>query len=111
MGNNPQAEPTVFVIFGAAGDLSWRKLVPALYSLFRDHWLPQQFLIIGEGRLAGEVVMSQNPVEFFGVGLQLREMLAGEVEFIGAGHRIIVGVTEKEVRELFQDSILEFGWA
>jgi glucose-6-phosphate 1-dehydrogenase len=56
MGNNPQAEPTVFVIFGAAGDLSWRKLVPALYSLFRDHWLPQQFLIIGTGhrRVSGK---------------------------------------------------------
>ncbi len=29
-------EPTVFVIFGAAGDLTRRKLVPALYNLFVD---------------------------------------------------------------------------
>jgi glucose-6-phosphate 1-dehydrogenase len=49
MGSNSQTEPTVFVIFGAAGDLSWRKLVPALYSLFREGWLPEQFLIIGTG--------------------------------------------------------------
>ena len=43
------AEPTVFVIFGAAGDLSWRKLIPALYSLFMDGWLPEKFSIIGTG--------------------------------------------------------------
>lgn len=30
MKTNDQIEPTVFVIFGGAGDLAWRKLVPAL---------------------------------------------------------------------------------
>jgi glucose-6-phosphate 1-dehydrogenase len=34
-------------IFGAAGDLTWRKLVPALYNLFLDHWLPERFAVIG----------------------------------------------------------------
>ncbi|MHB8068678.1 MAG: glucose-6-phosphate dehydrogenase [Desulfobaccales bacterium] len=42
-------EPTVFVIFGAAGDLAWRKLIPALYNLFLDRWLPEKFLILGQG--------------------------------------------------------------
>ena len=42
---NPDS--TVLVIFGAGGDLAWRKLVPALYSLFIDHWLPDHFAIIG----------------------------------------------------------------
>ena len=36
--NRPDA--SIFVIFGGAGDLTWRKLVPALYNLFLDHWLP-----------------------------------------------------------------------
>ncbi len=49
MGANNPPEPTVFVIFGAAGDLSWRKLIPALYSLFVGQWLPEKFLIIGTG--------------------------------------------------------------
>jgi glucose-6-phosphate 1-dehydrogenase len=40
-------DSTVLVIFGAGGDLAWRKLVPALYSLFIDHWLPDHFAIIG----------------------------------------------------------------
>jgi glucose-6-phosphate 1-dehydrogenase len=49
---NPGAtpEPTVFVIFGASGDLAWRKLIPALYNLFLDRWLPEKFLILGQGR-------------------------------------------------------------
>ena len=39
--------PTVLVIFGAAGDLTWRKLVPALFDLFVDRLLPEQFAILG----------------------------------------------------------------
>jgi len=42
--------PMVFVIFGGHGDLTWRKLVPALYSLFLDDWLPDRFEILGIGR-------------------------------------------------------------
>src|SRR3990172_9547166 len=49
MGTDQRPEPTVFVIFGGAGDLSWRKLIPALYNLFLDHWLPEKFLVIGTG--------------------------------------------------------------
>ncbi len=46
--NVPKA--SVFVIFGAGGDLAWRKLIPALYDLFLDHWLPEKFAILGVGR-------------------------------------------------------------
>ncbi len=42
--------PTVISIFGAAGDLTWRKLVPALYNLYLDHWLPEKFSIVGIDR-------------------------------------------------------------
>ena len=42
-----QANPTVMIIFGADGDLTWRKLIPALYNLFLDHHLPRQFAVIG----------------------------------------------------------------
>ena len=41
-----QLEPTVFVIFGGAGDLTWRKLVPALFDLSQDRSLPEKFAII-----------------------------------------------------------------
>ncbi|RPD48390.1 glucose-6-phosphate dehydrogenase [Hymenobacter sediminis] len=50
MSAKQQLSPTVFVIFGGTGDLNARKLAPALYHLFLDGWLPEQFAIIGTGR-------------------------------------------------------------
>jgi glucose-6-phosphate 1-dehydrogenase len=41
--------PTVFIIMGIGGDLAWRKLIPALYKLFLDRWLPENFQILGLG--------------------------------------------------------------
>ncbi len=43
-------ESCTMVIFGASGDLARRKLVPALYSLARDHRLPAAFSVVGMGR-------------------------------------------------------------
>jgi glucose-6-phosphate 1-dehydrogenase len=43
-------EPTVLVIFGASGDLTQRKVVPALYDLFLDGRLPEAFRMIGFSR-------------------------------------------------------------
>src|SRR5215213_9622149 len=42
--------PTIFYIFGGSGDLTQRKLVPALYNLYIDNALPEKFLIVGLGR-------------------------------------------------------------
>ena len=44
-----KVNPTVIVIFGATGDLTWRKLVPAIYNLYLDKWIPDKFLVIGIG--------------------------------------------------------------
>ncbi len=46
------APPTVVVIFGASGDLTARKLIPAVYNLGRDNLLPADFHLIGFGRKA-----------------------------------------------------------
>jgi glucose-6-phosphate 1-dehydrogenase len=40
-------DPAILVIFGTVGDLSKRKLVPALYNLMLDNWLPEQFALVG----------------------------------------------------------------
>lgn len=40
----------IFVIFGASGDLTKRKLVPALYSLFVQKLLPEKFALMGVSR-------------------------------------------------------------
>lgn len=42
--------PTAMVIFGASGDLTQRKLMPALYNLAKQELLPDQFYLIGVGR-------------------------------------------------------------
>src|SRR5450759_5292551 len=44
-------EPTVFVIFGGAGDLTWRKLVPALFDLSQDRSMPADFSVIAVDRV------------------------------------------------------------
>ncbi|MDQ0339662.1 glucose-6-phosphate 1-dehydrogenase [Caldalkalibacillus uzonensis] len=43
-------EAATMILFGATGDLAKRKLFPALYSLFREHQLPEQFAVVGVGR-------------------------------------------------------------
>jgi glucose-6-phosphate 1-dehydrogenase len=45
-----QVEPCSIVIFGASGDLTGRKLIPALYQLFRDKQMPADFRIVGFAR-------------------------------------------------------------
>lgn len=44
------AQPTCLVIFGASGDLTARKLLPALYNLAVDNLLPADFALVGFGR-------------------------------------------------------------
>jgi glucose-6-phosphate 1-dehydrogenase len=43
-------EPCTMVIFGASGDLTRRKLMPALYSLARDRLLPPSLAVVGVAR-------------------------------------------------------------
>ena len=51
MSNPP---PTILVIFGASGDLTARKLAPAIFNLSKDNLLPENCHLIGVGR---------NPIE------------------------------------------------
>src|SRR3954447_22122646 len=44
------AHPTTLVIFGATGDLSKRKLLPAIYNLAHEGALPERFNLIGVSR-------------------------------------------------------------
>ena len=48
--SHKKADPCVMIIFGATGDLTKRKLFPALYNLAKDDFLPHTFAIIGVGR-------------------------------------------------------------
>jgi glucose-6-phosphate 1-dehydrogenase len=50
IGQKPLVQPAVVVIFGATGDLTARKLLPALLSLDQGGYLPAELAIIGVGR-------------------------------------------------------------
>ena len=43
-------ENHILVIFGASGDLTWRKLIPAIYELQQQKSLPDRFAVLGIGR-------------------------------------------------------------
>jgi glucose-6-phosphate 1-dehydrogenase len=50
MNSAKKTNPTILVILGATGDLTWRKLIPAIYNLYLDHWISDNFAVIGVGR-------------------------------------------------------------
>ena len=56
-----QAESHILVIFGASGDLTKRKLIPALLELEKQNLLPDQFAVLGVSRteLSDEVFRSR----------------------------------------------------
>ena len=43
-------EPTVFMLFGATGDLAHRMVLPALFRLAQDGLLPPEWRLVGNGR-------------------------------------------------------------
>src|SRR5579871_3076119 len=49
-GPGRPADPCVMVIFGASGDLTKRKLIPALYNLAKENLLSKEFALVGVAR-------------------------------------------------------------
>ena len=43
-------DPSILVLFGATGDLAHRKVIPALYQLWRTNLLPHEFILLAIGR-------------------------------------------------------------
>src|SRR5450755_987473 len=48
---NEQLPPNIFAIFGGAGDLTWRKLMPALFDLSQSHTITVHFAILAVDRV------------------------------------------------------------
>ncbi len=65
-------DPCAVVIFGATGDLTARKLIPALYNLAHEGQLPAGFAIVGFGR------RPKSDAEF---RAELRQAVAGHARF------------------------------
>jgi glucose-6-phosphate 1-dehydrogenase len=49
-GSGPEPGPTIFVLFGATGDLAKRMVLPAFYRLAIEGLLPRKWLLVGNGR-------------------------------------------------------------
>ncbi len=50
MNNPKKIENQVMVIFGASGDLTYRKLLPAIFDLYKNQLLPNHFAVLGVSR-------------------------------------------------------------
>src|ERR1035437_7078293 len=49
-GERKPLDSCTIVIFGASGDLTARKLIPALYHLFKEKQMPSDFRVVGFAR-------------------------------------------------------------
>ncbi len=58
-----QTDPCTIVIVGATGDLTARKLIPALFHLYLNDGLPQPFQIVGCGRTGMSDIEFRNKME------------------------------------------------
>lgn len=83
-----KTQPTIFIIFGATGDLTGRKVAPALYNLFLDGWLPGQFAIVG----AALNKLSDN---------QFRKMLLKEINQFSRSGKVKKGKWDEFSKNIF----------
>lgn len=61
-----KTENQILIIFGASGDLTKRKLLPALYELFKRKLLPERFVVLGASRTPlTDEGFRENAVQFF----------------------------------------------
>lgn len=71
-------EPQILIIFGASGDLTQRKLVPALYQMKLERRLPPELTIVGVARRQWSHDFfrehMREGVEEFGGGLQSEQL-------------------------------------
>jgi glucose-6-phosphate 1-dehydrogenase len=89
-GSPPSAGPCAMVIFGGTGDLTARKLFPALYNLVKSKLLSSDFAIVGVGRNdytreQYRQIMGEN-LDKFATGTvdpKLREWMMERVYYVG----------------------------
>ena len=71
-------DPVIFVIFGASGDLTRRKLIPAIFDLFRLDQLPEKFVLLGVSRTAFSDEAFREKVFFSNDHLDVSEVSADQ---------------------------------
>ncbi|WP_329110149.1 glucose-6-phosphate dehydrogenase [Micromonospora sp. NBC_01699] len=91
MDNIPQlaqernAPPATLVIFGASGDLTRRKLIPAVASLARHNRLPREFALVGVARTAMSDEQFADSA-LTGQGLGSTPQFEGGIRYVSGGY-------------------------
>lgn len=86
-------EDCSIVIFGASGDLTRRKLIPALFGLFRRGLLPERFLVVGCAR--GQVDEGKFR-ELFHASLSTQDEVSRVNQFLAHIHYMAVDYTNTD---------------
>lgn len=104
-----QSEPHILVIFGASGDLTKRKLIPALYELHTQQLLPEKFAVLGVSRTHfGDDVFRTKMREF----LPRQEHLKNSVdEFIEHIHYQPLSTADSSEYPVLKDRLLSLGYS
>jgi glucose-6-phosphate 1-dehydrogenase len=108
-------EPNIFVIFGGAGDLTWRKLMPALFDLSQGRSIPAHFAIIAVDRveIAEEALrkhLQEGVKQFARAGKTASKEWHEFAEHIRYLHGDFKGkATYKELRDLCESLEKEWG--
>ena len=84
LAQDRNAPPATLVIFGASGDLTRRKLLPAVESLARHNRLPAEFALVGVAR-------TQMEDHQFAESALGRRSLADKPQLQGGGIRYVTG--------------------
>jgi len=79
------APPATLVIFGASGDLTRRKLLPAVESLARHNRLPSEFALVGVARTAMEDAQFAESA-LGGRSLTDKPQLQGGIRYVSGGY-------------------------
>ncbi len=103
---NP-GEPCVMVIFGASGDLTRRKLIPALHNLAGNDLLPEEFAVVGIARSAKSTEefrrdMDDNIEEFATGGVNREAWGSLSRRFYYLSGNVNDGGTYEELRNMLQ---------
>jgi len=76
-------EPQILIIFGASGDLTQRKLIPAIYQMKRERRLPPELTIVGVARRPWSHDYfrehMREGIEQFGEAVGAGELIGGQV--------------------------------
>ncbi|MDE7377491.1 MAG: glucose-6-phosphate dehydrogenase [Paraprevotella sp.] len=104
-----RAEDQILIIFGASGDLTGRKLVPALYELHTRQLLPERFAILGAARTAynDEEYRDQQARNIRNTRTLTPEEEAALPSFLQRVHYLTIESTDPDEYERLKDRIHE----